>query len=112
MSPAFINRFDVIVLENQIEKICHNDFLNLISYLFISFDKIPKKNKIFEKNKELNNNSKGPFKGGKNDNNLIVNDIIEESNSIIIEQQKELLEKEKPFLIKLIEKILFKSKIY
>ena len=36
MSPSFINRFDVIVLENQIEKISDKNLEKLISYLFVS----------------------------------------------------------------------------
>ena len=36
MSPSFINRFNVIVLENQIEKIFDKNLEKLISYLFVS----------------------------------------------------------------------------
>ena len=44
MSPAFINRFDIIVLYNQKENINEKNLLNLISFLYISFDRISKKN--------------------------------------------------------------------
>ena len=84
MSPAFINRFDVIVLENQIEKISDENLENLISFLFVSFDKIPKKNI-----------SNGSFKGGNNYNNFENNEIKESNNPFT----------EKMFLKKLVEKI-------
>ncbi len=60
MSPAFINRFDVIVLYNQIENINEKNLLNLISFLYISFDRIPKKNQIFAK---MNRNNNKTFQG-------------------------------------------------
>ncbi len=71
MSPAFINRFDVIVLYNQIENINEKNLLNLISFLYISFDRIPKKNQIFAK---MNRNNNKTFQGlfdddGDNDDN-------------------------------------------
>ena len=43
MSPAFVNRFDVIVLENQLEKLNDEQLSELIANIFISFDRIPKK---------------------------------------------------------------------
>ena len=43
MSPAFVNRFDVIVLENQLEKLNDEQLRELIANIFISFDRIPKK---------------------------------------------------------------------
>jgi len=45
MSPAFINRFDVIVLEDQLEEIKDNDLLELIATRL-----------IIENEKKLNNN--------------------------------------------------------
>ena len=71
MSPAFINRFDVIVLYNQIEKYKWKKLLNLISFLYISFDRIPKRNQIFAKmNRNNNKNFQGLFDNGSdNDDN-------------------------------------------
>ena len=43
MSPAFVNRFDVIVLENQLEDISDEKLSELISYFMLSFERIPKK---------------------------------------------------------------------
>ena len=86
MSPAFINRFDVIVLENQIENINENNLLNLISYLYISFDRIPKKNQIFEKMNK-NYNFQNPFEGGEDDDNNEKEDIEETEDNIIIKKK-------------------------
>ena len=43
MSPAFVNRFDVIVLENQLDKLNDTQLGELISNIFISFERIPQK---------------------------------------------------------------------
>jgi hypothetical protein len=43
MSPAFVNRFDVIVLENQIENLGDSQLGELISNLFTAFERIPQK---------------------------------------------------------------------
>ena len=50
---SFINRFDVILLENQIEEINDYQLERLISNLFVSYDRIPerKKGEIFLKKK-------------------------------------------------------------
>ena len=45
MSPAFVNRFDVIVLENQLDNLNDKQYSELISYLFNAFDRY-KKSKI------------------------------------------------------------------
>ena len=53
MSPAFGNRFDVIVLENQLYKLNDTQLAELISNIFISFERIPqriKKSKLKERN--------------------------------------------------------------
>jgi len=34
MSPAFLNRFDIIFLDNQLENIKSKEFINLLSILF------------------------------------------------------------------------------
>ena len=105
MSPAFINRFDVIVLENQIENINEDNLLNLISYLYISFDRIPKKNQIFEKmNKNYNKIFQDPFESGDDEDNN-EEEEIEETEDNIITTEKELIEKEKSFLLNIIQKI-------
>ena len=43
MSPAFVNRFDVIVLEDQLENINDEKLRKLIANIFISFKRNPKK---------------------------------------------------------------------
>ncbi len=91
MSPAFINRFDVIVLYNQIENINEKNLLNLISFLYISFDRIPKKNQIFAKmNRNNNKNSQGPFDNGSDNDE----EEIEETEDKIINKEKKLIEKD------------------
>jgi len=55
MSPYFVNRFDVIVLENQIENINDNELEKLISNIFVSFDRIPEK-KLKMKRKKMRKN--------------------------------------------------------
>ena len=45
MSPAFVNRFDVIVLENQMENLNDNNLSELIANMFISFTRIPQNKK-------------------------------------------------------------------
>ena len=51
MSPAFVNRFDLIVLENQMENLTDENLSKLIANMFILFTKIPnnKKNELDEK---------------------------------------------------------------
>ena len=43
MSPAFVNRFDVIVLENQLEQLNDFQIKELISHMIIFFERIPQK---------------------------------------------------------------------
>lgn len=51
MSPAFVNRFDEIVIEKQLEKLNDNDLGELISNIYFnSFDRIPKKEIRIEEN--------------------------------------------------------------
>ena len=45
LSPSFINRFDIILLENQIEEINDYQLERLISNLFVSYDRIPERKK-------------------------------------------------------------------
>ena len=91
MSPAFVNRFDVIVLENQLEDVTDENLSELISYLMLSFERIPKKKiEIKEKNKiQLN-------EGSSSEEEKEENDKKEETKSNE-EIKKELIEKEKKF---------------
>ena len=43
MSPAFVNRFDVVVLENQLENLNNTQYSKLIANIFNLFEHIPKK---------------------------------------------------------------------
>ncbi len=103
MSPAFVNRFDVIVLENQLEKLNDSQISQLIANLFISFERIPKKQKeennykkkeilyIEEDNNEENEEAEIKNANDNNEQNLILN--IEE----ILNKEKEFSNKKKNF---------------
>lgn len=43
MSPAFVNRFDIIVLEDQLEDINEEEFANLVQILMNQENIFPKK---------------------------------------------------------------------
>ena len=45
MSPAFLNRFDIIVLENQLENITYDNFKILIKILLEREEELESKNK-------------------------------------------------------------------
>ena len=45
LSPSFINRFDIILLENQIKEINDYQLERLISNFFVSYDRIPERKK-------------------------------------------------------------------
>ena len=111
MSPAFVNRFDVIVLENQLEKLTDIQFSELIANLFISFERIPKKqnkeniieNKeiqyIEEENYEENNQEEIENNDNNNDQNLTLN------KEEILKKEKEFLNNEKDLINKILNKI-------
>ena len=69
MSPAFVNRFDVIVLENQLEDLEDTQLGELISNLFISFDRIPQKINIINNSEFNNNDGTVPIKEEGNEEN-------------------------------------------
>ena len=45
MFPAFVNRFDVIFLENQLKNLSDNQMKNFITNIYVGFDRIPQKKK-------------------------------------------------------------------
>ena len=47
MSPAFLNRFDIIALENQLEEIKKDEFNNLVTILLTREEEKFKKEEIF-----------------------------------------------------------------
>jgi hypothetical protein len=53
MSPAFVNRFDVIVLEDQIESLNEEDKKELIKFLLINSYKENKIKDIIKKQENL-----------------------------------------------------------
>jgi hypothetical protein len=118
MSPAFVNRFDVIVLENQLEKLNDSQLSELISNLFISFEIIPQK----QKKENINNQEENEIILIEEDNNEEneeeneeiekVNDNTNQNNLIL--KKEDILKKEKEFLNKeqnLIKKIINKLKL-
>ena len=115
MSPAFVNRFDVIVLENQLENITNTQLGQLISNIFISFDRIPKKKKKInlQEQKALEDIE---FEEDLNESNEEEEEKEEENihkNKEIINKE-EIIKKENEFLIKekeMIEKIIRKINI-
>ena len=105
MSPAFVNRFDVIVLENQLEDITDDKLNELITYFMLSFERIPKKKiEIKEKyNIKLNEDSSSEEEQKE----------IEEKEKIKTNEEikKELIKQEKKFSDenkKLIEQVIKK----
>ena len=97
MSPAFVNRFDIIFLENQLESLNNNQLAELISNLFISFDRIPLKKKRINL---LNKQSSGSIFFNDNDENEENEENEEKENEIIYnkESKEEIILKEKEFL--------------
>ena len=116
MSPAFVNRFDVIVLENQLEKLNDTQLGELISNLFISLERIPQKknkaNKIGQNENEFqiieeDNNEENEEEYEEIEN---VNDKDNQNNVAlkkedIIKKEKEFLTNEKNLINKIINKI-------
>ena len=118
MSPAFVNRFDVIVLENQLEKVNDTQLGELISNLFVSFERIPQKinNK---KNNDINESELLFEDDDGNEENVEEHEEIENTNESsksiknnmiltkedIIKREKEFLKNEQNLVQKIIEKI-------
>ena len=111
MSPAFVNRFDVIVLENQLNKINDAQLGELISTLFISFERIPQKMNKIDFN-QINDNEL-LVEDDSNEENEEEYDEIEDINAHnviankedIIKRKKEFLTREKNLINKIINKI-------
>ena len=91
MSPAFVNRFDVIVLENQLEDITDENLAELIAYLMLSFERIPKK-KVETKAKNKIQLNEGSSSEEEQENKEKKEEI--KTNEEI---KKEIIEKEKKF---------------
>ena len=110
MSPAFVNRFDVIVLENQLENLTDNQIKNFITNIYVSFDRIPQKKKKANLVEEQNlagiqfddDEEEGEYK----DNNEEDAEISENKEEII-KKEKEFAEKEKELISKICSKIKF-----
>ena len=104
MSPAFVNRFDVIVLENQLENLNDNELEKLISNIFVSFDRIPeKKIKNEEEENEEEEAKKALIKKIKAKENTI--EDVKENENKIIQKEKEFLNNKKGMIKKIITKI-------
>jgi len=108
MSPAFVNRFDVIVLENQLEDLKDDQLKKLISNLFISFDRIPQKN---NNNNSEPNSDKGQLFMDENEDDNDDNKELSDSDAQTLtkedikKKENEFLNKEQNLIIKMIEKI-------
>jgi len=114
MSPAFVNRFDVIVLENQLEKLNEVQLCELISNLSISFERIPQKNNKFNllqkqglKDVEFIDDENENIEENENNEENQDNEIEKKEENIeeIIKKEKEFLNNEKVFIKKISDKI-------
>ena len=93
MSPAFVNRFDVVVLENQLENLNNSQYSKLISNIFNSFEQIPKRQK------KININAKKiladvEFEEEEEDNF----ENKEKENLKVLESKEEMINKENKFM--------------
>ena len=108
MSPAFVNRFDVIVLENQLENISDENLNELITYFMLSFERIPKK-KIAIKDKY--NIQFNEYSSSEEEQKEIEK---KEEIKTYEETKKEIIKKEKKFSDenkKLIEQVIKKLRL-
>ena len=99
MSPAFVNRFDVVVLENQLENLNYNQYQKLISNIFISIENMPKRQKKIDTMsqkifKEIEFEEEDDFE------NIEPNNIDERENFKALENKEELVIRENEFIIK------------
>ena len=119
MSPAFVNRFDVVVLENQLQRMNNKQYSELISNIFISLDKLPEKQKKiditrqkileqieFEEEENEAENEENHLDNPDNKKNFEVLDKEE-----IIKKEKEFIIKEKDMINKIINKIIILQEI-
>jgi len=105
MSPAFVNRFDVVVLENQLENLNDTQYSKLIANIFNLFEHIPK-NVNTNKQKELDDIE------FYDDEDSI--ESKEEENIKVLESKEEMINKENKFMNEeknMINKIIDKIKI-
>ena len=112
MSPAFVNRFDVVILENQLENLNNYNYNKLISNIFINLDRIPKKQK---KKEEIDQKIIGDIEFEEDDFEIKEeNNEEEKDNPKIVETKEEIEKKENDFILKekkLINKIISKLNI-
>ena len=112
MSPAFVNRFDVIVLENQLENLDDSQLGELISNLFTAFERIPQKKKKLSSNEKNENELQVVEEDDNEENeqeemenmNVDINSI-EFKKEDIIKREKEFLKNEKNIIDSIISKI-------
>ena len=101
MSPAFLNRFDIIVLENQLENITKDEFQNLINILLTKEEEI--KNENYNSIKKI-----WPFSSSKEENKSMENEIIKiEKIDYISNKFFDLISKEEKFSIKDISRFCY-----
>lgn len=91
MSPAFVNRFDVISLENQLEGLGDEDLGKLISNIFISFDRIPQNATDIEQNQ--------------NEDEVNIKKEIKEIKEEIEVKEKQFLKNKEIMIQKIVNKI-------
>ena len=113
MSPAFVNRFDSIVLENQLENLNETQYNELLSNMFISFDRIPqRKNKInliCNNDLDLQISDDENEDGEQNEENENEVNNIQENREEIIKKEKEFLNNEEDLIKKMYDKITILS---
>ena len=85
MSPAFVNRFDVIVLEDQMENLADNEKKELITFLLINSYKENKIKSIIEKQQEIQQKEKEEMAIDKNVKNILI--LLNELNSFLIKKK-------------------------
>ena len=79
MTPAFINRFEVVVLENQLNNLTDDDLMKLIKFEFDFFQKELMDNFNYIKKTDNNKNEKKEYKS-KNEEIGEISKIIQKNN--------------------------------
>jgi MoxR-like ATPase len=112
MSPAFVNRFDVIVLENQLEDITDESLSELITYFMLSFERIPKKKiEIKEKNRiQLNEGSSSEEEEQEEKEKKEETKSNKEIKKEIIEKEKKFANENKQLIEQIIKKLKYLPK--
>ena len=92
MSPSFVNRFDVIVLENQLEKLSDIQFKNLIANIYLSYGRMP------EKKRNRNFEGQSQLEGIEFEDDEEEEENNEEEDEESVECKEEIIKNEKKFL--------------